>query len=248
MSRRHDAAMAFCSALLAAMPSLAMAQISVASGQNAAPVDLTGYWVSLITDEWTSRMLTPPAGDYRSMPLNDAGRTQADRWDPAADEAAGEACKGYAAPALMRLPSRLHITWQDPMTLRVEVDTGTQTRLFHFDHNTPPGPRTWQGHSLAQWEIVRSAELSAETVAGALHVDTTNLQSGYLQKNGVPFSDSVFVTEFFNVLVGEDESEYLAVQIFVEDPTYLSDHWVKTVQFRREPDAEHWNPTPCSAY
>jgi hypothetical protein len=58
----------------------------------AAPIDLTGYWVSLVTEDWRYRVATPPKGDYNSVPLNPAGRKAADAWDPARDEAAGEQC------------------------------------------------------------------------------------------------------------------------------------------------------------
>ena len=59
----------------------------------AAPVDLTGYWVSIVTEDWRWRMVTPPKGDYSSVPLNPEGRKVADAWDAAKDEAAGEQCK-----------------------------------------------------------------------------------------------------------------------------------------------------------
>jgi len=66
-----------------------------AQAQAAAPIDLTGYWVSLVTDNWTYRVITPPKGDYQYLPLNAEARSIADAWDPAKDEAAGEQCKGY---------------------------------------------------------------------------------------------------------------------------------------------------------
>jgi len=97
-----------------------------------APVDLTGYWVSLVTGDWRFRMVTPPKGDFTSMPLNADARKIANEWDPAKDETAGEQCKAYGAPALMRIPGRLHITWQDENTLKLEMDSGQQTRLFSF--------------------------------------------------------------------------------------------------------------------
>ena len=32
----------------------------------AAPVDLTGYWVTVVTEDWRYRMVTPPKGDIRA--------------------------------------------------------------------------------------------------------------------------------------------------------------------------------------
>src|SRR5215475_13168884 len=94
-------------------------------GPPAAPVsphagaaeDLTGYWVSLVTEDWRFRMVTPQKGDYASVPLNPEGRRVADTWDAAKDEAGANQCKSYGAAGLMRVPGRLHITWADDNTL-----------------------------------------------------------------------------------------------------------------------------------
>src|ERR1700691_205357 len=83
-----------------------------------APEDIAGYWVSLVTEDWRFRMVTPAKGDYASVPINPAGRKVADAWDPAKDEAAGDQCKSYGAAAIMRVPGRIHITWQDESTLK----------------------------------------------------------------------------------------------------------------------------------
>ena len=124
----------------------------------AAPIDLTGYWVSIVTQDWRWRMVTPAKGDYQGIQLTPEASKIADAWDPAKDEAAGEQCRSYGAPALMSVPGRLHITWQDDNTLKIETDAGLQTRLFHFgDDQTPANaPRTWQGVSVAQWQTPRA--------------------------------------------------------------------------------------------
>src|SRR5262249_24466626 len=83
------------------------------SPKAAAPVDLTGYWVSLVTEDWRYRILQPPKGDYVGVPLNPAGRQAADAWDPARDEAAGEQCKAYGVGGIRRMAGRRPITWQD---------------------------------------------------------------------------------------------------------------------------------------
>ena len=44
-----------------------------------------------------------------------------------------------------------------------------------------------------------------------------------------------------------DGNTYLLVTKILEDPQYMSGPWVRTVQFRKQPDANGWNPTPCSA-
>lgn len=223
-----------------------------------APIDITGHWVSLITDDWVYRMITPRKGDYSYVPLNAEARRVADSWDPARDDAAGEQCKGYAAPAIMRLPGRVHITWQDDNTLQLDIDNGMQTRLFHFEQREPQGPRTWQGWSYAEWElsgntqrqlVFADARTSLGEVKrhGSLKVDTTHLRAGYLRKNGVPFSEDAFMTEYYNLITEDDGNQYLVIQTFVEDPRYLSAHFVRTLQFKREPDGSKREPIPCAA-
>jgi hypothetical protein len=122
--------------------------------QSLAPIDLTGNWVSVVTEDWRWRMVTPPKGDYSSVPLNPEGRRMADTWDPAKDTADGNACRSYGAAGIMRVPGRLQITWQDANTLKIMTDAGQQTRLLHFgDPNPPSGNSDWQGYSAAVWEV-----------------------------------------------------------------------------------------------
>src|SRR5690606_7354859 len=124
------------------------------SARESAPIDLTGYWVSVVTEDWRHRMATPRKGDYESVPLNAAGRRAADAWDLEQDNAAGLECKAFGVGGIMRQPGRLHVTWEDDDTLRIDFDAGSQTRLLHFDPAAnPPGDElTWQGYSVAEWE------------------------------------------------------------------------------------------------
>jgi hypothetical protein len=229
------------------------------AARESAPIDITGHWVSLITDDWVYRMITPARGDYSYVPLNPTGRRAADTWDPERDEAAGEECKSYAAPAIMRLPGRVHITWEDDETLKLDIDTGMQTRLFRFGGGAPEGAPSWQGWSAAEWQLSGDASrrrgfyrlsgsLGDVETFGSLKVDTTHLRPGYLRKNGVPFSEQTFMTEYYNLIIEDDGSEYLVIQTFVDDPVYLADHFVRTMQFKREPDGSKRAPTECSAY
>src|SRR5204863_7396306 len=63
-----------------------------------APIDLTGYWVSIVTEDCRFRMVTPPIGDFASVPLNQEGNRVGNQWAPAKDEAAGEQRNSYRAP------------------------------------------------------------------------------------------------------------------------------------------------------
>ena len=155
---------------------------AASAARDRAPIDLTGYWVSYVTENWRYRMVTPAKGEYRRIPSSRAALPLINAWDPAADERAGNQCRSYGAGGIMNVPGRLHITWQDADTLRLETDAGTQTRLFRFTPRTTissPGPRTWQGESAATWEPAIGG--------GSLRVITSNLRAGYLRKNGVPY-------------------------------------------------------------
>jgi hypothetical protein len=221
-----------------------------------APVDLTGYWVSLVNGDWRFRMMTPLKGDYTSMPMNAEARKIADAWDPAKDEAAGEQCKSYGAPALMRVPGRLHITWQDDQTLKLEMDSGTQTRIFAFGPTQSQGG-DWQGVSKASWEYLPAQIISTDGArtsigapdrrAGSLKVITTNFKPGYLRKNGVPYSANAILTEYFDRVTEPNGDSYIVVTSTVEDPTYLNQPFMLSTHFKKQADASGWNPTPCAA-
>lgn len=214
-------------------------------------IDLTGYWVSLIDDEWRWRMMTPPKGDLSFVPLNAEGRRVAGLWDPAADEAAGNQCKVYGAAGIMRLPERLHITWADDNTLEIDIDAGMQKRLLHFDGSKwSGGEPQWQGDSVASWERqVQSGGFGrpvggAPAPGGSLKVVTMHMRPGYLRKNGVPYSGSAVLTEYFDRL-DDDGQAYLIVTGVVEDPQFLTGRFMTAEQFKLEPNGSKWNPTPC---
>ena len=217
-----------------------------ATPRAAAPIDLTGTWVSLVTDDWRWRMMTPPKGDVLYLPVNAEGRRVAEAWDPARDEAANQQCKGYGAPGVMGLPGRLRISWHDDTTLKLETDTGRQTRLFRFGRpSAAKGAPTRQGHSVAEWEVAGGRRGVAR--GGSLKVITTNLLPGYFRKNGVPYSGDAVLTEHFVRLSEPNGDEYLALTWFLEDPQYLTGPFIRTVQFRKERDGSQWAPTPCAA-
>jgi hypothetical protein len=201
-----------------------------------APIDLTGYWVSVITEDWRWRMLTPPKGDASGVPLNIEGRKAADTWDPARDAAAGETCRAYGAAGIMREPTRLHVTWKDERTLVVEIDAGAQTRVFHFDPSEkPPARPTLQGHSRAAWQD------------RALKVTTAHMTAGYLRKNGVPYSADATLTEYFDLVPAQPNGDrWLVVSSIVDDPRYLTEPFVTSTHFKREAGGAAWHPTPCA--
>jgi hypothetical protein len=245
--------------LIAALCLTATATIVAQRGQRsgeaprtpkaAAPIDLSGYWVSIVTEDWRYRMVTPAKGDFASLPTNDAGVSTGNQWDPAKDEAAGEQCKSYGAPAIMRVPGRIHITWDNDTTLKLETDAGQQTRLFHFGEFQPAAEPTWQGNSSASWEVSGNGRGrgSAPPAGGSLKVTTTGIRPGYLRKNGYPYSGKTTVTEFYDRTTESNGDSWLIVTTIVNDPVYLNQEFITSTHFKREADAKNWNPQPCAA-
>ena len=221
----------------------------------AAPLDVTGYWVSVVTEDWRFRMIVPDKGDYSSVPLNPEGKKVADTWDPAKDQADGNQCRSYGAAGLMRVPGRLHIYWENDSTLRVDTDSGRQTRLLHFGVATAASEAAeWQGYSVANWEGLRPRvlqaapgqdELQANSPEGYLKVMTTHLKAGYLRKNGVPYSANAVLEEYFDSFKERNGDVWLVVTSIVTDPQYLIQPFITSTHFKKLPDAAGWDPTPC---
>lgn len=226
-----------------------------------APIDLTGYWVSVASEDWRWRMITPDKGDFTSVPLNAEGRRAGDNWDPAKDEAAGNQCKAYGAAAIMRVPGRLHITWQDDNALKIDTDAGQQVRLLHYGPPPARGAGTWQGVSAAVWQTPTPSRGgggggeggqaggrgAGPTLGGQLKVVTTRMKGGYLRKNGAPYSDKAVMTEYFVRTKHDNGDEWLVVTTIVDDPTYLTQPFITSSHFKREPDNAKWSPSLCSA-
>jgi hypothetical protein len=223
------------------------------SPKDAAPEDITGNWVAVVTEDWRWRMQTPAKGDFTSVPLNPEGRKATEAWDPSKDEAAGNQCKAYGAPGLMRLPTRLRISWQDDNTLKIETDEGTQTRLFHFNGKAAGQAPSLQGYSAAEWDISRPSMMGfalpppSGKLPGSLKVVTTNLRPGYLRKNGIPYGADTTLTEYFTRTTEANGDSWLLLTSIVEDPQYLASDFLTSDHFKREPDGSKWNPSPCQA-
>ena len=230
--------------------------------RQVAPTDFAGNWVAVITEDWRFRMVTPPKGDFASVPLNDAGQKLANAWDPARDAATGELCRAYGAAGLMRMPIRVRISWQDDATLKLETDNGQQVRLFRFGN--PPVPTTsadWQGHSVAAWETFldgqgqaaggggggggRGAGAGGPLLSGSLKVVTTRMRPGYLRRNGIPYSGQAVLTEYLDRTSESNGDAWLILTSTVDDPANLAQPFMTSTHFKREPDGSKWAPRPC---
>jgi len=219
------------------------------SARERAPIDIAGQWVAVITEDWRWRMITPPVGDAASIPLNPKGRAATAAWDLERDRREGNLCKPYGPPGGIRQPTRLRVDWEDADTLRLQFDAGNQTRRLHFKAGSP-GERSLQGYSEAKWfrQTQSRGVFAASTPAtgGALHVRTTNLTSGYLRPNGVPYSEHATVKEFFNTFTLPDgNGSWLVVTTVVNDPEYLAGDLIISTQFKKETNRSKWNPRAC---
>ena len=232
------------------------------SPRELAPIDLTGYWVSVVTEDWRYRMVMPLKGDYGSVPLNASGRRVADTWMP---DQAGR-CEAFGAGAVMRAPGHVRITWDDDSTLRIDMEAGNQTRRLPLGQTAAPSPAgtapSWQGTSVASWDgppdvidVLRTGGFdNLNSGAGAaarrmvwtpLKVVTTNLRAGWLRANGVPYSAQAVVTEHFMRFAVPEGGEWLTVRTVVDDPAYLVQPFLTSTNFKREADGSKWSPKPC---
>ena len=219
------------------------------SARVSAPKDFTGYWVSVVTEQWNLRMLMPPKGVYTMLPVNAEARAVADAWTQERD--AGNECRGYGAATIMRVPGRLHIHWADDDTLQIDTDSGSQTRLLHLGATARPpadAQPQWQGYSVAAWAgtaMGRGAKVPGP--ADNLRVITTQMKAGYLRKNGVPYSEKATLEEYFDTFIEPDGNSWLVVSSIVTDMQYLTGPYAWTVHFKKVPDGQGWDPTPCRA-
>ena len=228
------------------------------TGRAGAPVDLTGTWVSVVTEDWEARMVPPVKGDYTTIEqvMTPQARKVADNWQPSMDGR----CEAYGVGGVMRLPGRLRISWQDDATLKIETDAGSQTRLLHF---LAPGsnvgtvaataPRTLQGYSVADWQRgggQQDAFLGRGVGAagrrwGGLKVVTTNVLAGWLRPNGVPYGQGTTVTEHFTRFTHPVAGDWFVVTTVVEDPQYLTGPFITSSNFKKEPNDSKFKPAPC---
>src|SRR6266576_2759371 len=210
-----------------------------------AAIDITGTWVSVISEDWALRMVTPHKGDYTRVPITPAARKIADAWDPARDVAAGEQCKGYGAVGIIRLPGRLRIGWQDDRTMKLEFEAGNQTRLFHFGASSavPSTAETsWQGQSVAEWQYTVNPPRSGE-----LKVLTSRLRPGYVRKNGVPYSANTTMTEYYHRMTAPNGDVWLTVVAEITDPDNLREPFVQSTHFKRLAPNATFRPEACEA-
>lgn len=226
--------------------------------REAAPVDLTGYWVAIVTEDWIERMSpdSPPSGTGGGFgrrtggPAAEAAQTPSNPDDP---------CRVYGAGGSLRVPGRLHITWIDDDTLQLELDAGSQRRILHFDPSAPaPAEKTLQGYSVATWQTGASGGgfgvgfgggfgggAPAEPPAwGSLQVVTTNMTGGYLLTSRSNYSASAVLLEHFTHHVDFGQ-EYFTVTAVLEDGPASS---TTSSTFKKEANGSKFKPAGCEIF
>ena len=80
---------------------------------------------------------------------------------------------------------------------------------------------------------------SSLTEGGSLKVVTTGFRAGYLRKNGVPYSETATITEYFHRLPEAPNGDvWLHVVTIVEDPHYLNEPFYTSTHFKREAERQ----------
>ena len=234
---------------------------AAATGKAGAPVDLTGYWVSLVTEDWIERMSpdSPPSGTGGRDAGDRAAGGAGGRGRGAAAPAGADPCRVYGAGGSMRVPGRLNISWVDDNTLKIEMDAGTQTRTLRFGQATAPAQRSLQGSSVATWETGaraggfggfpggggggggRGGAAPAAPRWGQLKIVTTNTTGGYLLSSRNTYTENAVITEYF-AAHSDFGTDYLTVVTSIEDggnPRIVSS------TFKKEPNGSKFKPTGC---
>jgi len=258
-SRRKRGGAALALALALAVPAALVAQAGQARGgggaapasaKTVAPVDLTGYWVSIVTEDWIERMApdSPPSGTGRGG----RGVFPGGGGQPTATRPANaDPCRVYAAGGSLRVPGRLNITWADDNTLKLDMDAGRQTRLLHFGATQPPSSeRSAQGYSVATWETGRAGGAFGGGRGGGapapprwanLKVVTTSMNGGYLLSSRSTYSENAVLTEHFSAHQ-DFGADYFTVTAIIEDgPTTR----ITSSTFKKEPNGSKFSPTGC---
>jgi hypothetical protein len=198
-----------------------------------AEADFTGYWDNIMHEDTLFRTAGPPIGEYIGMPLNDAARAIANKWNPEDGYKPENQCKMHGAAYIMRSPIRFYLSYADDVTIsiKIELEMGVERKIYLDGRPAPDGPPTDLGHSVGVWHGDR------------LTVTTTNMTVKYVRRNGVPNSEQAVMTEHF---IRHDN--YISLISIIEDPVYLTEPLVRSVSFRKRDDEFKWVRFPCEVY
>src|SRR3970040_1314169 len=167
--------------------------LSLAYPAVSAQIVSPGEGAPVYHEDAPERVPGPEIGDYMGLPLNDAGRLQADSWD--ADRISmvmQYQCRPHSSDYGMRGLGNMRVTREfDPQHLRLiafrtYMPAWGSVRTIWLDGRAqPPGPaeHTFRVISTGVWNGNR------------LTITTTHLKEKYHRRNEVPASDQRTVTE-----------------------------------------------------
>jgi hypothetical protein len=212
-----------------------------------------------VTEDWIERMSpeSPRSGVVNAGPGGFGGGGGRGGGRGGGVPSTNDPCRVYGAGGSMRVPGRLNITWGDDNTLKVELDAGTQTRLFHFNVAQPataPGPRSLQGYSVATWETGARGGgggfpaggggrggAPAAPRWGSLKVVTTNMTGGHLLTSRDNYSENAVLTEYFTRHT-DFGMEYFTVTAVLEDGGQTR---ITSSDFKKEANGSKFAPSGC---
>jgi glyoxylase-like metal-dependent hydrolase (beta-lactamase superfamily II) len=186
-------------------------------------MDLAGFWNNVFHQDAGLGTGGGMLVDYGGIPVNEAGRLYALRWDASHMTVRQQQCPGYVIPYFYFAPQNFRF-WeernpytQELIAIRMYTQTSEQTRTIWMDGRPhPPAwtPHTWTGFATGRWEN------------NILRVETTHLKRAWQRVNGVPQSDYATVHEYF--IRHGDRLVYTSI---VNDPVYLEEPWIRSLDF-----------------
>lgn len=195
-----------------------------------AQVDLSGGWATRIHEDWGDRFFGPDAVDFLGLPLNDEGRSVALNYSSSQISVPERRCAQYLPHYVVMGPQSLQIWSEDePVTGRIVAwhisGAGDRTPLTIWmdgrPHPSKNALHTYGGFSTGTWE------------GNSLTVYTTHIKAGPLQRNGVPSSDEMTMTEHF-----VRHGDLLTIVAVIDDPVYLSEPFVVSRSWQLDPNQQ----------
>ena len=223
VDRQYFLILVACVGLVASLPR--------AWGAEGDAPDFSGFWAGMFEPEDQQyRGPGPDFGDFRGLPLSEAGLAKAKSWNPDDDYLPENLSKPHSPTNIMRSSFPFQII-QEPDMITLKMESCEQVRKVHMggvSHPPEEAPHTFMGHSIGHWE------------GQTLVVHTTHIIENYVRRNGVAHSEKVQLEERYT-----RDGDYLLLMMTVEDPVYFSAPFMRVIAFRHRPDITALRPYPC---
>ncbi len=219
--------------VLAAAALPVRAQVGIA----ASPVDLSGSWVSPLTQDALERVPGPVPGDWTGMPLNAGGQALAQSYDAAMLAEPERVCQFY---------NQWHY-----------IDGAFSLRIWPIVTGPTDGIRAWRVESIEDvggmtiWMDGRPQpskyarhELGAFStghwVGNMLVAYTTDMKPSEMRRNGAIMSDEATLTTNFM----PQGDNMLTVVMVLQDPIYLTQPYIYVRSYNKSirPVPTNWGP------